>query len=158
MRDSIIAGLLAEDRFFEACSERTEDTPDWFLKVRPASPSRDLLGIDFIASIERPSNGRPMRVPVQVKLSKKGVRKYFIDHPEWVNEKIVIIVVPGWMTSEQIRAQLYRELTIIRETGHNYDKFFRNLRWIQLSPRTQWLGAKWRMVNQRLREMAYAEG
>ncbi|HYD93640.1 MAG TPA: hypothetical protein VEB18_04295 [Candidatus Paceibacterota bacterium] len=121
-------GEETERRFFDAARVRTRRTPSWFLGVRRASPQFDTVGLDALASIQRPDDPKPMSVPIQVKSSKGGKRHYYREHADAKRVKVPVLVVTKTMSPDDIRKQLYAALKpFMKVRRKHFTDYFKSL-------------------------------
>jgi hypothetical protein len=118
-------GKDTEERFFRALKKRTLVTPEWFIKVRKASPDMDQKGVDAIVRIDVPTRKRHVSIPIQIKTSWHGLRRYWIKRPSALYRgAVLVIVVPPHFSDDQIRERTYMLLDKIRRGGRRFNDFF----------------------------------
>jgi hypothetical protein len=103
-------GDRSEERFLSAARKRTSATPKWFRGVRRGSVKFDVNGVDMIAKIKRRDDWKVMSVPIQVKSSSGGKRRFYAERPEAKRLGIPVIVVTDDATPDSLRAELYEAL------------------------------------------------
>jgi len=103
---------LREARFFSVISERTESTPDWFLKHERARSRQDKRGIDGFAQIYIDQIGR-IKLPFQIKSSEMGAETHFEKYPLMRGVVMIIIVKDGY-SDDELRRQLFSQADEIR--------------------------------------------
>jgi hypothetical protein len=104
------AGEMTESRFFAALSDRTAETPDWFIGITKTRKFMDRRGIDAFAFVGYKEGERRLRVPIQIKSSWGGARAYRERHLLCSEHGVVVIVINPRKTDEQLRRYVYNEL------------------------------------------------
>ncbi len=107
-------GRANELRFFRAMGVRTDETPDWFRKVKPAPKVFDKCGIDAFAFVGFQEGERRLRIPVQIKSSRAGEEKYLQIHTLCKEHGVVVVVINPQATDRQLRQQVYDQLAETR--------------------------------------------
>lgn len=116
-------GAESERRFFAACNERTRRTPDWFIKVAQADVAWDVRGIDGFAFFRPLDGGKRIKVPIQIKSSKRGRKEFLKKMPSSFASNVTVVVVLRWKSDEQLRQQLYAKLGSIRNQRITFHYF-----------------------------------
>lgn len=81
-----------ERRFFEAFANLSpDDVPSWFIRIQNALPDEDLQGIDAIAVVSAEVDTGRLFIPIQIKSSHAGARKFFERYPYASNIVMVIV-------------------------------------------------------------------
>jgi len=151
MSERELRGALSEQRFLTACNIRTLDTPRWFVGVEEADLEMDIRGIDALAEVY-PWNGIiPVKIPVQIKSSAAGKRKFRNTMSKDKVKHIAVVVVRDNRTDHQLRRQLYTELAPLRKLNLDFDGFFDRLRKDYMPPALVEKVSKLAAENRRLR-------
>lgn len=85
----------------------------------------DQKGVDAIVRIEVPRRSRHVSIPVQIKTSWIGLKRYRIKRPSPLYRgAVLIIVVQPNLSDNQIRERTYMLLEKIRRGGKRFNDFF----------------------------------
>jgi hypothetical protein len=120
-------GRNAELRFLRVANERTEQTPPWFSSVKEAAPQMDAQGVDAIAFIKVVGRKKLLRVPIQVKSSRKGTRGFLRQQQRWEGPNFIVVVVHDLLEDDAIRRRLYGLLQNVRDRNITYEIVWRRL-------------------------------
>lgn len=105
------AGFKAESRFFQIHADATT-RPTWFLSVERTHHSLDMRGIDAFCKIQLHPTGT-LKVPVQIKTSRTGVRHFHKSYPQY-RDIVPCIFAPLSETEDMIRQRTFSALGGIR--------------------------------------------
>jgi len=107
----------------------------WIGKITRTGTKLDMVGVDILIYIrplivhtDRKTHRNDIKVPIQVKSSMVGLRKYYEKHPQKVDAGVIVIVVNDDHTDLEIQSQLLGRLEYIREAGNDFCDFFKELR------------------------------
>jgi hypothetical protein len=114
-----------ERPFFKAF-EGEHEKPEWFLGVKESSPELDALGVDAIAHV-RYLNGDVVRVPIQLKSSRREFAKYYTSHPEAYLADVVLLVVRKIDEHHFIRTICFQALEERRKRNIRFNEYFAEL-------------------------------
>jgi hypothetical protein len=105
-------GRFNEKRALQALKELKEEG-DLVISFRQSSPEMDARGIDMAATIRLPRKKEPlsMSVPIEIKSSKGGVKKWKVVHSDLAQAGVLIFWLPFFASPRKIRRLFYRALT-----------------------------------------------
>ncbi len=137
--DSQTRGNLSEAKAYGALRVLQEKYPDMLRGLRRASPGTDARGIDLLIRLNvSETYSRWMTVPIEIKSSMHGVRKWRVVHPEHYEAGVLNFYIPDDMSAKDLQALFYRALDKVRhnsEGGMLYHSWFQKLYEGGLSPR-----------------------
>ncbi len=125
--NSMIRGNRAEDRFKEIAVSLTDKLP--IIKVLHTDRSIDARGLDFIITLTT-DHDEEIHVPVQVKSSDCGARKFQAKYTSVEYHNVIIIIVNDGRTDTEILSELYDALRSVLLDGIRYDLLFAKLEWV----------------------------
>lgn len=144
-------GVRNEEKFFAAARLHTKHTPLWFLWVYRASIKQDILGVDARVIISM-KNGKRNIVPIQIKSSFAGAKKYQLEMPVLQAENVCTVVINQYMSDEDVRQRLYAVLEQIREENRRFDMFWEEILSHYVAGKTMFTHKKRRQRQRRMRE------
>mgnify|MGYP001585962139 CR=1 FL=1 len=118
------SGAATENRFLHLMSTKVSYTPGWYLQTAKAESEWDHRGIDFFVYIAHKKGGDPVKVPVQIKSSENGARKFRRTHSSHRTGNILLFVVTPQKTDKDVRRMVYACLSRVRESGKRYDGYY----------------------------------
>ncbi len=94
--DPILKGELTEERALDTLLRLKERIPHFVRGFRRSAPELDARGIDLLVEIALPpgSAKRTMTVPLEIKSSMHGVRKWKVVHRDLHDAGVLVIAVP----------------------------------------------------------------
>jgi hypothetical protein len=126
MPPELVRGREAEQRFV-SIARSLQETTTWLKKVTYARSRLDASGVDVVALIEPLSAGGYIKIPIQIKSSKAGVRHYQVNRPDCMEAGVIIVVVNELRTCESIKDDFLLQLTSLRERQVDFTQFFRRI-------------------------------
>jgi hypothetical protein len=87
----------------------------WIFGVRLAGVKHDRIGIDMFISIKPLVGIKNIIVPIQVKSSLKGLMAHYIKYPLSAHPDILVIIVNGNYSDDNIKDYMIARLTEIRK-------------------------------------------
>lgn len=124
---STLRGRLAEERFIALARSLTNKS--LVRRVKKASTTLDILGVDVIIFLYSLSGKKDIKVPVQIKSSFTGLRSYQQNHPRHIEAGVICIVVNELIPDEHIIKELSKRLEEIQWNNHEYTDFFARLKY-----------------------------
>ncbi len=107
-----LIGFARESRVFKVMRERTQETPEWFVKLKRSTYMQNLRGVDGL--IRARLDGEVFSVPMQIKSSMRRAQEFYERKPH-LAEIVVTIVVWDRDTDDDIRAKVYTAADVIRQ-------------------------------------------
>lgn len=125
-------GALTEARFFAAAEKLLTWDNTFVVSVERSRPELDARGVDGVIRITLPKRvrKRTMSVPVEIKSSWFGVRKWKLVHPEHHKAGVLVFYVPRYMARLDLSRLIYRALTRVRRNcrgGYLYSSWWQRL-------------------------------
>lgn len=117
-------GFAAENRLIDVARSLRNGGVTWVRRVRHAGYKQDQVGIDILIFISPLEGDEHIKVPVQVKSSYKGLKKYCAKYPESIVAGVPVVVVNDNYTDDDLRNFLMEKLKFIRESRMNFHEFF----------------------------------
>ena len=105
-------GFSRETKFLNAF-QNLSGSPKWLIKVERAHPFLDRRGVDAFAQIRLGADDT-LKVPIQIKSSKRGKSQFFEKRPSY-RAVVIGIVVRSTASDESIRHELVCALSGIRK-------------------------------------------
>jgi len=135
-------GDRTESRALKALEALKVQYPSMVRKVRRASPETDARGVDFFIelSVRTGRKRRWMTVPIEVKSSIFGIRKWRVTHPDHYKAGVIHFFIPDWMHRDEICWLLILRLERLRYSSKNgrfFVSWFKKLHQGRMSPRGQ---------------------
>ncbi len=136
-------GDLSESKIFNALEVLHEQYPEKFGKSRRTSPATDARGVDILTRLNVPKgNGQKvwMTVPIEVKSSPTGIRKWRLTHPDHYKAGVVHVYVQDGATTTMLCQLMYWALDSVyynAEDGTLYRRWWRKLFVGRMSKRGQ---------------------
>lgn len=121
MIQSVKKGIDAEARFLTIARGIgcvAEDVPVRIRGVRPADPCEDGCGIDAFVVLQ--CKDALLEVPIQVKSSPKGVRKYKKKYPEYIERGVIVMVINNTYSNDMLARVLIEQLLNVYYTRRNF--------------------------------------
>ena len=111
--DGYETGTEAEERIFRICGrfKKQKRFPPWLEVVVRGTEGDDANGIDALTYV-RLASGRQYEVPLQIKTSHIGKKKF---HAMWKWRHIPCVVVLSHMTDSQVFEALCKEVLFVKE-------------------------------------------
>lgn len=107
-----LSGYQREEQFLRAFEEEDTWYPDWFVRLRETDVRSDTAGIDGFGEICIPGKC-VLRVPYQIKSSRKGMRDFFHKHPD-TKDLVIPVVIKENDTSTFLRRRFFGQLGFLR--------------------------------------------
>src|SRR3989344_8069654 len=121
-------GRINEKRFFEIVRRLQYRAPHWFFTLERATVPTDVRGIDAFALIRKRSDpDTVIRVPIQIKSSKKGIEQHYRKHPSHWVDGVVLLVVNDIRNDREIFTEFLERLFEIWKKDWTYEPFFARL-------------------------------
>ena len=114
--------ISLEARFFRATvPEYYRELPEYLLALERATPFEDVRGVDVFAHVLYPWLLQPVRIPIQIKGSPKGVARWQSQHRELAKANTIALVMRERDDDFAVRALLSEELDRRRSYRLRYD-------------------------------------
>ncbi len=111
---SLQRGIDAENRLVRIIRSM-RDVTTWICGVRLAGVKHDRIGIDMFIFIKPLEGIKDIAVPIQVKSSLKGFMSHYIKYPLSTHPNILVIIVNGNYSDDNIKDYMIARLTEIRK-------------------------------------------
>ena len=133
-------GDVSESKAYDALKWVQHTCPMMVRRVRRAAPAADARGIDFLIELNIVKGKKRgwMTVPIEVKSSMVGVRKWKMVHPEHHKAGVLIFVINHSLRSDELGWDFISALNKLRYNTRNgklYVPWFLKLFKGKMSPR-----------------------
>lgn len=123
-----------EQRVIEVLNERTEQTPEWFIRAQRASDELDIQGIDFLVKIHVEGARKKIKVPVQLKSSVYGCHLFYAERKAYWLDRVPVLIVKDYHSDEEIRVNMFVLLQHVYERGYSFTEMLNTLRAAEIPP------------------------
>lgn len=140
-----VRGFENERRALNCLKGLGTNKPYWFGKALKACPEMDKRGVDILVVIKSRNKRKKMRrwcvVPLQIKSSITGKDLFCKTHLLHHKARVPVIVAADFLTAEELRSDIFKELEKVREIADTFGDFMRFLlgrKKIKTARKSQW--------------------